>query len=56
MQHTILPGSGPTCRTGDRGYLFGREFALLHSQRMHIHPVASLYIFAHCLALDVYAV
>jgi hypothetical protein len=25
MQHTTLSGSGPTCRTGDGGYLCGRR-------------------------------
>jgi hypothetical protein len=47
MQHTSLPGRDPTCRTGDGGYLFGREFALLHSQRMCLHLAANLYRFAH---------
>ena len=34
MQHTTLTGSGTTCGTGDGGYLFEREFALFHADRM----------------------
>jgi hypothetical protein len=52
MQHTTLPGSNPTCRTGDGGYLCGREFALFHSDRMRLHSVANLYKFGHCLVLE----
>gem|GEM_PF-3167289 len=43
MQHTTLPGSDTTCRTGDRGYLFGRELALLQTHRIRLHRIASLY-------------
>jgi len=31
MQFTTRPGRDATCRAGNGGYLFGREFALLHS-------------------------
>jgi len=47
MQHTTLFGSDATGRTGDGGYLFGREFALLHFDRLRLHAVANLYNFAH---------
>jgi hypothetical protein len=43
MQHTALPGTDTTSRTGDGGYLFGREFALLHWERMQQNSVANLY-------------
>jgi hypothetical protein len=48
MQHTTLPGSDATCRTGDGGYLFGREFALFHSERIGQHRSAKLLRFEHC--------
>lgn len=48
MQHTTLPDSDTADRAGDGGYLFGREFALLHSDRMRSHPVANLFNFEHC--------
>jgi hypothetical protein len=51
MQHTALPGRNTTSRTRNGGYLFGREFALLHSERMQLHAVANLYKSGHCLAL-----
>ncbi len=47
MQHTTLFASDATGRTGDGGYLFGREFALLHFDRLRLHAVANLYNFAH---------
>ena len=50
MQLTTLPGGGTTRRTGDGAYLFGREFSLLHVDRMQLHAVANLYNFGHCLA------
>jgi len=37
MQHTTLSAGDTTCRTGNGGYLFGREFALFHSGRMRHH-------------------
>ena len=43
MQLTALPGSGTTCGTRDRGNLFGREFAVLHSERIRLCPVANLF-------------
>jgi hypothetical protein len=43
MQLTALPGRGTTRGTRDQGYLFGREFALLHSRRMRLQPVANLF-------------
>jgi len=52
MQHTALPGRDTTSRTRDGGYLFGREFAPLHSDRMQLHSVANLYKSGHSLALD----
>ena len=42
MQFTTLPGRDATCRTGDRGYLFGREFALFIHNRMRLHAFANL--------------
>ncbi len=42
MQFTALPGGGTTRGTRDRGCLFGPEFALLHSRRMRLQPVANL--------------
>jgi len=50
MQHTTLFGSDATGRTGDGGYLFGREFALFHFDRLRLHAVANLYNFGHCVA------
>ncbi len=52
MQHTALPGRNTTSRTRDGGYLFGREFALLHFERMQLHSVANLYKSGHFLALE----
>jgi len=52
MQHTALPGRDTTSRTGDGGDLFGREFALLHQERMQQNAVANLYKSGHCLAWD----
>jgi hypothetical protein len=43
MQFTALAGGGTTRGTSDRGYLFGREFALLHSRRMRLQLVANLF-------------
>ena len=43
MQLTTLSGGGTTRRTGDGGYLFGREFPLLHLDRMQLHASANLY-------------
>jgi hypothetical protein len=40
MQHTTLPDNDTTCRTGDRGYLFGREFFPFHSLRTRQLPNA----------------
>src|SRR5260370_29270705 len=34
MQHAMIAGSDTACRTRGRGYLFEREFALLHSVRV----------------------
>ncbi len=48
MQHTTLPDSDTTGRTGHGGYLFGREFALFHFDRLRLHVVANLCNFAHC--------
>ena len=42
MQHTTLPDSGTTCRTGNRGHLFGREFFPFHTGRMRQHRTANL--------------
>jgi hypothetical protein len=50
MQLTTLPGGGTTRRTGDGGYLFGREFPLLHVYRMQLQASANLYNFGQCLA------
>jgi hypothetical protein len=50
MQLTTLPGGGTTRRTGDGGYLFGREFPLLHVDRMQLHASANLYNFGQCVA------
>lgn len=47
MQHTTLPDGGATCRTGDGGYLFGREFFLFHTERMRQHRAAKLPNFEH---------
>ena len=49
MQHTTFPGAGATCRTGDGGYLFGRELLLFHLHRMHLHAVANLSHFGQFL-------
>ncbi len=43
MQFTALPDRGTTRGTRDRGYLFGCEFALLHSRNMPLQPVANLF-------------
>lgn len=52
MQHTRLAHGGRTTRgTGDRGYLLGREFALLHSDRKRFKAVANLYNLAQFLPL-----
>jgi hypothetical protein len=48
MQDTTLPDRDTTGRTGDGGYLFGREFVLFHFDRLRLHAVANLYNFAHC--------
>jgi hypothetical protein len=50
MQLATLSGSGTTCRTVDGGYLFRREFALFHSDRMRLHLVANLFNFGHWFA------
>jgi hypothetical protein len=50
MQHTTLPDSDATGRTGDGGCLFGREFALFHSDRLRQHAATNLCKFAHCVA------
>jgi hypothetical protein len=47
MQIATLPGGGTTRRTGDGGYFFGREFSLLHVDRMQLQAVANLYNFGH---------
>jgi hypothetical protein len=51
MQYTGLPSRDTTCRTWDGRYLLGREFALLHSDRMPLHSTANLYKFSHFLVL-----
>jgi hypothetical protein len=48
MQHTAHPGADTTCRTGNGRQLFGREFALLHSDRMRPHGVVNLSNLAQC--------
>jgi hypothetical protein len=48
MQHTSLPDRDTTGRTRHGGYLFGREFALLHFDRLRLHGFANLYNFAQC--------
>ncbi len=48
MQHTTLSGGDATGRTGDGGYLFGRDFALFHFDRLQLRAVANLCNFAHC--------
>ena len=45
MQLAAFSSRDTTGRTGDRGYLFERDFTPLHSTRMPTHPVASLYNF-----------
>jgi hypothetical protein len=50
MQLTTLPDGGTTRRTGDGGYLFGREFPLLHVDRMQLHASTNLCNFGQCLA------
>ncbi len=45
MQFAAFSSRDTAGRTGDRGYLFEREFALFHSTRMPMHPVASLFNF-----------
>ena len=45
MQHTRHPDSDAAGRTGDGGYLLEREFALLHSHRIRLWPVANLFNF-----------
>jgi hypothetical protein len=50
VQHATLPSAGTTRRTGDGGYLFGREFPFPHVDKMHLHAVANLCHFGHCLA------
>jgi hypothetical protein len=52
VQDTALPGRDTTSRTGDGGYLFGREFALFHLERMQQNAVENLYKSGHCLARD----
>ena len=42
MEFAAFSSRDTAGRTGDRGYLFEREFTLLHSTRMPTHPVASL--------------
>ena len=51
MQHTTLPDSDTTGRTGDGRYLFGGELAFLHFDRMRLRPVANLFNFGHCPSL-----
>jgi hypothetical protein len=47
MQHTTFLDSDTTGRTRHGGYLFGREFALFHFDRLRLHAVANLYSFVH---------
>src|SRR5271169_1209599 len=47
MQLTALPDSGTTRRTGDGGYLFESQSALLHSRRIRLHSVANLFKSVH---------
>jgi len=51
MQHTSLPDRDTTGRTRHGGYLFGREFALFHFDRLRLRAVANLCNFGHCVAL-----
>jgi hypothetical protein len=51
MQHTRLADGYTTRGTKVRGYWLGREFALLHSDRMRFEAVANLYNFAQYLPL-----
>src|SRR5712692_4802956 len=54
MQHTNLPDSDTTCRTGDGGYLFGREFFPFHSESMRQHRPAKLPNFEHSRPMSGY--
>ena len=47
MQHTTLPDSDTTGRTGDGGYLFGREVFPFHPGRMLQRRAAKLPNFEH---------
>jgi len=40
MKYTALPGRDTTGKAGDRGDLFGREFATFHFDNMLLHVVA----------------
>ena len=51
MQYAALAGRRATCRTRDGRYLFGREFALLHLNRMRSRSVTNLFTFGHRVAL-----
>jgi hypothetical protein len=53
MQHTMLPDIDATGRTGDGGYLFAGEFALLHGDRMRLHTVRNLFKSAQFMAFVV---
>ena len=47
MKHTALPDGDPTCRAGNRGYLFGREFLPFHSLRVRQLPIPKQLNFEH---------
>src|SRR6267378_2738817 len=52
MQHATLSSSDTTGRTGDGGYLFGREFFLFHLNNHAGHPAAKLFNLPHLSELS----
>jgi hypothetical protein len=51
-----FPAGTPQVGTGDDRYLLGREFTLLHSTRMQLHPVANLSNLGHRLTFRIPAI